>query len=79
MDKYFHTFSPEETVLTSEEVEMLELRRRDAALDEALRCTFPASDPVALSSMFDSPVRRGSGHHRVNIEFFKHAYAGPPS
>ena len=41
-------------VLRGDEAETVEQVRLDAALDEALCGTFPASDPVALNFVFTS-------------------------
>lgn len=38
--------------LPTQEMSLLEKAHRDEALDEALRGTFPASDPIALNFSF---------------------------
>ncbi|NEX64648.1 hypothetical protein [Noviherbaspirillum galbum] len=79
MDNCFHALLSKEVVLNEGETSMLELQRRDAALDEALRCTFPASDPIALSFSFDVPGRPGCGQRWFGAEFIKPPDPGQPS
>lgn len=54
MDGYLSAAPYWDVTLKDNDMEMVEQTRRDAALDEALRCTFPASDPVALDFAFTS-------------------------
>jgi hypothetical protein len=56
MDGYFSATPYGDVALHGNDMDTFEQKRRDAALDEALRCTFPASDPVALNFAFTSPV-----------------------
>lgn len=48
MDGYLSATSEGDVALQGNERDTCEQVHRDAALDEALRCTFPASDPVAI-------------------------------
>lgn len=60
MDEYFSGPAYGDAALRSNELDVSEQLRLDAALDDALRCTFPASDPVALNFAFTSLVSRRS-------------------
>ncbi|HYD60245.1 MAG TPA: hypothetical protein VEC35_07815 [Noviherbaspirillum sp.] len=74
MTKYFSAASREDASLQQRQENMREQARRDAALDEALGFTFPASDPVALNcsvAAFPTPKRNQLG---VTIDFFKRAW-----
>lgn len=55
MKKYSFVGSKQNVLLRPDDTDSIEEARREAALDEALRCTFPASDPVALAAVFISP------------------------
>jgi hypothetical protein len=48
MDGYFSTTTRDACTLLRNKTNAHDQVHQDAALDEALRCTFPASDPVAL-------------------------------
>lgn len=65
MDKYFCATPEMDVALPRNDTDTFEQARREAALDEALRCTFPASDPVALTAVFASPVMIDPEHHRL--------------
>jgi hypothetical protein len=52
MDRHFLAAPHEEVAPQDCNTSTLEQTRRDDALDEALRCTFPASDPIALDFSF---------------------------
>lgn len=54
MDGYLPAPPSGDAALRGNEMDTFEEVHRDAALDEALRCTFPASDPVALNFDFTS-------------------------
>jgi len=56
MDGYLSAPSDEEAALRDYAMGIFEQVHLDAALDDALRCTFPASDPVALNFAFTSLV-----------------------
>lgn len=49
MDGYLSAPPNGDAALRGNETDTFEEAHRDAALDEALCCTFPASDPVALN------------------------------
>lgn len=49
MKKHYMNYSHRPTDIRSDEIATLERAHRDAALDEALRESFPASDPIAVS------------------------------
>lgn len=71
MYRHFSAFPCDEASVQRHQANLREQERRDASLDEALRCTFPASDPVALNfSPLLAPVRE---QLRLTIDFFKHA------
>lgn len=56
MDEYLSAQACGDAALHSNDRDMSEQVRLDAALDEALCCTFPASDPVALDFAMTSHV-----------------------
>lgn len=72
MDGHFSATPFMEVASQDDDMDTFEQVRRDAALDEALRCTFPASDPVALNFAFSSHVMADQEQHRLTIDFFKH-------
>jgi len=52
MDSYFASDFYGNFILQRDDIDASEQMRRDAALDDALSCTFPASDPIALNFDF---------------------------
>lgn len=71
MDKSFSSASVKDAIRQQRREITDEEERRDAALDEALGFTFPASDPVALNCSVTAflPLRRTQA--RLTISFFK--------
>jgi hypothetical protein len=65
MDKYFSATPERDVALSHDDTDTFEQARREAALDEALRCTFPASDPVALNTVFASLAVINPEQHRL--------------
>jgi hypothetical protein len=74
MTKYFSAASSEDASLQQRHENMREQERRDAALDEALGFTFPASDPVALNCSVTAFPASKRKHLGVTIDFFKRVW-----
>ena len=72
MDGYLSAPPCGDVALRGNDMDTFEQARRDAALDEALRCTFPASDPVALNFAFTSLVA-------VRAKLIRRAFPRKPS
>lgn len=79
MDKYYSAFPCEKITLERHQANIRDQTHRDASLDDALGCTFPASDPVALDYSVTTLLGPAREHLRVTIEFFKHARPRIPS
>ncbi len=79
MDEHFSATPDMDIALEDDDTDTLELARRDAALDEALRCTFPASDPIALNFTFTWFMMPDREQHRLPIDLFQHDSARKPS
>jgi hypothetical protein len=75
MNKYFSAVSTEYANLQQRRENMREQERRDAALDEALSCTFPASDPTALNCAVIAFLAPKREQLRISIDFFKRAWS----
>ena len=56
MDGYLSAHSEGDAALRGSKKETSERVHLDAASDDTLRCTFPASDPIALNFAFISLV-----------------------
>jgi len=65
MNKYLFATIKKTLILPQDDADFLEEIRRDAALDEALKCTFPASDPVALTAVFTLPSEVSPNSYRL--------------
>ncbi len=72
MDGYLSATSDRDAALQVNDMNTFEQTHRDAALDEALRCTFPASDPIALNFDFTSLAT-------VRSELIRRAFPRKPS
>jgi hypothetical protein len=79
MDRQFLAAPYEEVALQDCNTSTLEQTRRDDALDEALRCTFPASDPIALDFSFTSIVVADRQQQRMKADRFGQVLPGRPS
>jgi len=67
MNEYLFKTRKKTLALSHDSTDSREEIRRDAALDEALKCTFPASDPVSLTAVFTLPSEVSPHHHRLLV------------
>jgi len=67
MNNYLFAKRKKILALSPDDTDLLEEIRRDTALDEALKCTFPASDPVSLTGVLALPSEVSSAYHRLLV------------
>jgi hypothetical protein len=72
MNEYLCATRNKTLALSPDNTDLLEELRRDAALDEALKCTFPASDPVSLTAVFTLPSEVSPHDQQLLVRLSKH-------